>query len=108
MTLGTLEAAARIPSSHRAGFIGWALYFQEHNSDTIIIIARGNDLDRRGFCHFVGEGLWRRGLYSLHATRFHPTNLVPLRSSHRKWVLHEPAQRIGCGTITDPLPALYL
>lgn len=106
--LGLLEAVSYIPKEHKAGFIGWTLYKQALNDDTIIILLQGNDLIKRGVCFFEGPGLWSPGRYALYVQRFDDQNLVPIRSSHRKWTLLESQRRLACGGLRDPLPPLRL
>jgi hypothetical protein len=103
-----VEAAARVPRHHRAGFIGWTLYHQPSGSEEIWIIAQGTDLERLGVCYYESPEPWLPGTYALYAKRFNPQNLVPMRFDHRTWTLREERSRLGCGMLVDSLPALRL
>ncbi len=128
--MAILSAKCIVPSHHKAGLLGWTLYYQDvgsafeqgelqddldsyllHRLSTFSsqIVAEGNDLEERGICKIqTRQNTWAKGIYLLKVRCFYHKGLVPLAAGKETWILKADSEILSCGGYNDVRPAIAL
>jgi hypothetical protein len=107
--MAILDVAAVVPRQHRAGYLGWALYYSSlDGARGTELRCWGNDEATPGRVYWRGEGLFAPGCYVLQARRYEPYNVVPLGADYLVWELNTPLEHLRSGYEGDVGRPLWL
>jgi hypothetical protein len=86
-TAANLDITIRnLPSDHRAGSLGWDLWYSPDREHPWFRIAAGNDLTNPGNARgSIERASWPSGLWLFRAKAFYKTNLVPVSAVELSW-----------------------